>query len=124
MDDASAAAKPPNTGGTGPATPSGPLASAEWPARLADLVEAVVTALHDKVVRPLLLVARAVVFGLVVAAMALVIAVLGSIAIVRLLDTYAFGRRVWASDLVVGGFVTLVGLLAWSRRRAGRAEER
>jgi hypothetical protein len=122
MDDASAAAGPPSAGGAGAA--AGPLAGAEWPARLADQVESVVTALHDKVVRPLLIVARAVVFGLVVAAMALVIAVLSSIAVVRLLDTYAFGRRVWASDLVVGGFFTLVGLVAWSRRRAGQAEER
>jgi hypothetical protein len=124
MDDASAASGPRSAGGSGPAPATGPLAGAEWPARLADLVEAVVTALHDKVVRPLLIVARAVVFGLVVAAMALAIAVLSSIAVVRLLDTYAFGRRVWASDLVVGGFFTLVGLLAWSRRRAGHAEER
>jgi hypothetical protein len=99
------------------------LAGAEWPARLADLVEAVVTALHDKVVRPLVLVARAVVFGVLVGAMALVIAVLSSIAVVRLLDAYAFGRRVWASDLVVGGLFTLVGLVAWSRRRAGQTEE-
>lgn len=124
MDDASAAPGPQVAGSTAAASPSGPLASAEWPARLADLVEAVVTALHDKVVRPLLLAARAVVFGLVVAAMALAIAVLSSIAVVRLLDTYAFGRRVWASDLVVGGFVTLLGLVVWSRRRAGHAEER
>jgi hypothetical protein len=124
MDDASAASRPPSTAGAGAGSASGPLASAEWPARLADLVEAVVTALHDKVVRPLLVVARAVVFGLVVAAMALVIAVLGSIAVVRLLDSYAFGRRVWASDLVVGGFLTLIGLVAWSRRRARHAEER
>jgi hypothetical protein len=123
MDDAPAAARPPSGGG-GAASSTGLLAGAEWPARLADLVEAVVAGVHDKVVRPLVIVARAVVFGVLVGAMALVIAVLCSIAVVRLLDAYAFGRRVWASDLVVGGFFALVGLVAWSRRHAGRAEER
>jgi len=102
---------------------SGPLSSAEWPARAADTVEQVVAAVHDRVVRPLVIAARAVVFGLLVATMVLILVVLFSIAVVRLLDVYAFGHRVWASDLVVGGFVTLLGLLAWSRRRARRPEE-
>lgn len=122
MDDASAASRPPSSGGS-PASSTGMLAGAEWPARLADQVEAVVAALHDKVVRPLLIVARGVVFGILVGAMALVIAVLSSIAVVRLLDAYAFGRRVWASDLVVGGLFAVIGLVAWSLRRGGRAED-
>ena len=104
------------------AAPSGPLAGAEWPARAADLVEAVVTGVHDKVVRPLLLAARAVVFGILVAAMLVVLAVLTAVAVVRLLDVYAFPHRVWASDLVVGGVFTLAGFGLWSLRR-GRGGE-
>ena len=110
-------------GGTPVPAPAGPLASTDWPARLADTVEDVVAAVHDRVVRPLLIAARAVVFGILVGAMVVVLAALFSVALVRLLDDYAFGRRVWASDLVVGGALTLAGLLAWSRRRAGDAEE-
>jgi hypothetical protein len=119
MDDAAARASPASAG----EAPSGPLASAQWPARLADLVEEVVGAVHDRAVRPLLVAARAVVFGVLVAAMALVLAVVCSIAVVRLLDVYAFGHRVWASDLVVGGVLTVAGLGAWSLRRARGGEE-
>jgi hypothetical protein len=52
---------------------------------------------------PLLLVARAIVFGIIVATMALIVSILLSIAVVRLLDVYAFRGRVWASDALVGG---------------------
>lgn len=122
MDDAHPEAPGAASGG-GSGTAPGPLASTDWPARLADTVEDVVGTVHDRVVRPLLLAARAVVFGILVGAMALVLAVLFSIAVVRLLDDYAFGKRVWASDLVVGGLLTVAGLLAWSRRRARATEE-
>ena len=120
MEDAVTAAPsaPPGPAGG----PAGPLAGAEWPARAADLVEAVVTGVHDKVVRPLLVAARAVVFGILVAAMLVVLSVLAAIAAVRLLDVYLFHSRVWASDLVVGGIFTLIGAVLWSLRRR-RGEE-
>lgn len=123
MDDASAGPSP-SDGGPPPGKTGGPLAGAEWPARMADFVEDTVAAVHDRVIRPLLIAARAVVYGLVVGTMALVLGVLVAVSLVRLLDTYAFGHRVWASDLLVGAVFTLVGLLAWSRRQAGGAEER
>lgn len=121
MEDAATAV--PSAPRSTPEAPTGPLASAEWPARAADLVEAVVTGVHDKVVRPLLIAARAVVFGILVAAMLIVLSVLAAVAVVRLLDVYAFHSRVWASDLVVGGIFTLLGLVLWSLRRQ-RGEER
>ena len=89
------------------------------------MVDEVVSQVHDRVIRPLLLAARAAVFGIVAGAMALVLGVLLAIAVVRLLDTYAFGHRVWASEALVGGVITAIGLLAWSQRRpkgAGKAE--
>ena len=91
----------------------------DWPTRVVDAVEDVVDAVNERVVRPLLLVARAVVFGFIVATMALLISVLLAVAVIRLLDVYAFRGRVWASDALVGGLFSLGGLLAWSRRRAG-----
>jgi hypothetical protein len=93
-------------------------AASELPRRAADAVQFVVDTIHDKAVRPALLAARAVVFGLLVAAMATVLTVLGSIALVRLLDVYAFGHRVWASYLLIGGVFTIAGLLVWTRRNA------
>jgi tetrahydromethanopterin S-methyltransferase subunit G len=122
MDDASAGPAPAPSG-TASQAPSGLLASAEWPARLADTVEEVVTTVHDRAVRPLLLVARGLVYGIVVGAMALVLAVLLSVALIRLLDVYAFSHRVWASYLVVGGAFSLLGLVALSLGRPRRRQE-
>lgn len=89
----------------------------DWPAKAADAIEATVNAVHDRVVRPLLLIARAIVFGILVASMAFALSILLSVALVRLLDDYWFSKRVWASEAIVGGAITLIGLGAWSRRR-------
>ena len=88
----------------------------ELPARGADLVEALVVLLRDKTVRPLTLATRAVVFGIIVFAAALVTVSLLSIAFVRLLTVYVFDGRVWLSDLVVGAVFVVIGFVAWSQR--------
>lgn len=93
-------------------------AAAELPRKAADAVQLVVDTIHDKAIRPAILATRAVVFGLVVAALATLLLVLGSIAVLRLLDVYAFGHRVWLSYVVLGGVLTLTGLAVWTRRTA------
>lgn len=93
-------------------------AAAELPRRAADAVQLVVDTIHDKAVRPAILVSRAVVFGLVVAALAVVLVVVGSVAVLRLFDVYVFGHRVWLSYIVLGGALTLGGLAVWTRRTA------
>jgi hypothetical protein len=93
-------------------------AGAQWQMRVVDTVDDVVTALHVRVIRPLLLAARAIVFGIIAATMALIVSILLSIAAVRLLDVYAFRGRVWASDVLVGGVLAVLGTVAWTRRRA------
>ncbi len=99
-----------------------PSSSEEWSARAVDAVDSVVDVVHDKVVRPALVVGRAVVFGVVIAFVALVLLVLVAVAVVRLLDVYAFGGRVWASDALFGTILCAGGLVLWSlrsRRRSG-----
>jgi len=91
---------------------------AEWPAQVADTIEDVVEAVHDRVVRPITLVARGLVFGIIIAVMALVLSVLVAIAAVRLLDVYAFGGRVWASDALLGAVLVVAGAFAWTKRAA------
>ena len=102
----------------------GSSAPTDWQARAADTIEATVGMVQDRVVRPLLIAARALVFGILVATMALVLGVLVSVALVRLLDVYAFPQRVWASEAVVGALLSVIGLLAWSMRRPRRSDER
>ncbi len=108
----------------GDTSSAGPSASqADWPAKVADTIEDVVDAVGDRVVRPLILAARGIVFGVIIATMALVLSVVLAIAVVRLLDVYAFGGRVWASDAVLGALLVIGGAFAWSRRTARGAEE-
>lgn len=99
----------------GPTTVSS--AGPDFASRAADTLETVVDAIHDRAIRPLLLVARGLVYGIVVAAMATVIAVALSIGLVRLLNVYVFGGRVWASDAVLGLVLCAVGAFAWFKRR-------
>jgi hypothetical protein len=98
---------------------------AELPAKGADLVDSFVALVRDRAVRPFMLVAKAIVFGIIVFAASIVLLTLLSIILVRVLTVYAFDGRVWISDLVVGGLFVVVGLVAWSQRTVGsaRAEE-
>jgi hypothetical protein len=108
------------TSETAPPSPpagAGAGADAEWPARVADTVEDVVAAVHDRLVRPLMIAGRGGVFGIVIGTMALVLFVVLAIGLVRLLDVYAFGGRVWASDTLIGGLLVAGGAFAWSKRR-------
>lgn len=98
------------------------LVGANWPATVADAIEGAVGSVHDKVVRPLLIAARAVVFGIVIATMGLVLAVLLSVALIRLLTVYVFDGRVWASYALVGALFCGAGFLAW-RMRSRAAKE-
>jgi hypothetical protein len=101
-----------------------PLGStAEWPAKAVDAIDLVVATVHDRAIRPALVAARAVVFGLIIAVVALMLLILLSIALVRLLDVYVFGGRVWASYLLLGGLFVIAGFVAWSRRNSAGAEE-
>jgi hypothetical protein len=52
--------------------------------------------------------------------MTLIVSILFSIAVIRLLDVYAFRGRVWASDALVGGLLTAGGLVLWALRRGRR----
>ncbi len=88
----------------------------DLPTRGADYVDTLVELLRDKTVRPLTLATRAVVFGIIIFAAAVVTVVFLSITLIRILTVYAFDGRVWLSDLVVGALFVMAGMVAWSRR--------
>lgn len=104
------------------APPTGASVVGDWPARATDLIESLVALLRDKTVRPLTLVARVVVFGIIVLAAASGIAVFVSIGVIRLLTVDAFNGRVWASDLLVGAIFVIIGMVAWSQRTVRHAK--
>jgi hypothetical protein len=120
MDDT----QPDGKSRSGPAvTPGDGLAGSEWPAKVAQGVEDTVAIVHDRLVRPLLIAGRAVVFGLVAAAMALILITLLTIALVRILDVYAFRHHVWPAYAVVGAVLVAAGAFSWTKRTAPNAEE-
>jgi hypothetical protein len=102
--------------------PGGGLAASQWPATVATGIDDVLATVHDRVIRPLLLVGRGIVFGILVASMAFVLSILVAVAAIRLLTVYAFGHRVWAADALVGGVLVLGGIAAWSKRTPKQAE--
>lgn len=94
----------------------GDTVSADWPAKAAGQVEALVSVIRDKTVNPVLSVVQLIVFGLVALFMLLVFTVVFSVAVLRLLDVLLFHHHVWASYTVLGGIFSLVGLFLLSRR--------
>jgi len=98
--------------------------SDEWAAKAADTVESVVDAVHDKVVRPAVVAGRVAVFGVLIAVVGLVVLILLTVALVRILDVYAFDGRVWASDALIGTVLSGGGLFLWARRTSRRTSGR
>jgi hypothetical protein len=100
------------------AAAGGAPATTDFAARAAARVEAVVEVLRDRSVRPVFKGVRGAIFGFAAVCLVIVIVVLFPIALVRLLDVFVFGGRVWASDTLVGGIFALAGLFLLSRRHA------
>jgi hypothetical protein len=100
----------------GAGAPFNALSTSEWPAKVADGIQNTVGSVQDRFIRPLIVAARAVVFGVVIATMAVVLCILLTIAAVRILDVYAFNHRVWPAYGVVGGVLVIGGAFLWSRR--------
>jgi hypothetical protein len=72
---------------------------------------------HDKVLRPIILAARAIAYGLIIVLAAIVLVIVLVIGFVRLLNIYAFSGREWLSYVVVGALSLLAGMIIWRRRR-------
>jgi hypothetical protein len=88
----------------------------EWTNKALDTVDLVVNTLHDKVVRPAVVGARAVVFGVIIAVVGLTISVLLSVGFIRLTTVYLFDHRVWISYLALGAIFCSAGAFAYSKR--------
>lgn len=72
---------------------------------------------HDRVLRPIIMVARVLAYGFIIVVVALVFVIVLVIGFIRLLDIYAFAGREWLSYVVVGAASTIAGLIIWRRRR-------
>jgi hypothetical protein len=82
--------------------------------RALDTIDTVVATVNDRAVRPAIVAARAVVFGVIIALVGVAVLVLFCIAFIRVTSMY--GHRVWISYLALGFIFSAAGAFLYSRR--------
>jgi len=93
----------------------------QWSSKAMDTIDTVVATVNDKAVRPVVVAARGVVFGVIIGVIAVAIVVLLSVGFIRLVTVYLAGGRVWVSYLALGAIFTLVGAFLYSKRGSAPA---
>ena len=106
-----------------------PLTNPNWAPELADTVERLVTRVRDTATTRVVVVVRAVVFGVVVGCAAIAAAVLGIIlgtkflqALLTLGDAIDADTSVWVSYLVMGGILLIAGMFFMHKRETPDAK--
>ena len=82
--------------------------------RALDTIDTVVATVNDKAVRPAVVAARAVVFGVIIAVVSITVLVLVCVAFLRV--TTIAGQRIWASYIVLGLVFCASGAGLYARR--------
>ena len=82
--------------------------------RALDTIDTVVATVNDRAVRPAIVAARGIVFGVVIAVVAITVVVLFCVGFIRV--TTIAGHRIWASYIVLGLIFSAVGAVLYSRR--------
>lgn len=106
--------------------PSNPLTDPNWASEVADTIERVVGTVRDKTTRPIVMVARALVFGLLGAFVGLMALVLLLIGLTRGMQAaleapLSHPTAVWVSYLVIGGLFCLAGAFCMAKRNPKEA---
>ncbi len=83
-------------------------------ARALDTVDTVVATVNDRAVRPAIVAARSIVFGVIIAVVAVTVVVMFCIGFIRV--TTIAGHRIWASYMVLGLIFSAVGVVLYARR--------
>ena len=83
-------------------------------ARALDTIDTVVATVNDRAVRPAVVAARSIVFGIVIAVIGLTVVIMFCIGFIRL--TTIAGHRIWASYIVLGLIFSAVGAVLYARR--------
>jgi hypothetical protein len=91
-------------------------AADDWAAETADKLDQFVTTIRSQTTDRLVVVARALVFGLLAAVMGLMALLLVVVGLVRGLDAL-IPEEVWLTYLVLGAIFTLAGLFLWTKRK-------
>jgi hypothetical protein len=89
--------------------------------RAMSAIDQLVDTVHNKVIRPILLVARVVAASFLLAICVIVLLIALGVGLLRFLDVYAFASHQWLAYGVMGALSTLIGLFFWRRRHASSA---
>lgn len=96
----------------------------DWTVDIVHRIDTVVGTVREKTTVPITKVARAVVYGLVVAVSGILALALVCIAVIRLCDAYLpfhpEARRVWVTYAGLGAIFVLLGAFLWRKRRPAR----
>ncbi len=100
-----------------------PLTDPNWPADVADTVERVVGTVRERATTPVVKVTRGIVYGLLSAMLGLAAVTLLLIAFTRALQALldlavSPAQAVYLSYLILGGILSLAGLLILRKRQA------
>ena len=101
-----------------------PILEGDWPAQAATGIEQLITNVRDRTTKPVLTIARAVVYALVGGTLIVASLIMLVVCLIRLLDNYLPGE-VWVTYVVLGAVFFVAGLVLWTQRgRATIAEAR
>ncbi|MEY2627817.1 MAG: hypothetical protein RJB08_1576 [Actinomycetota bacterium] len=103
--------------------PSNPLTDPDWAQRTVDFIDKWVGIVRDRTTKPLIAVVRGIVYGVLILTGVTLIAVLGLIALTRGLQAaldagMSRDAAVWASYLILGGLLFVIGLLIARKQRS------
>lgn len=101
------------------------LSDPKWATRAVDLIDRVLDAVRDRTTKPLIVVVRAIVFGIFIvvgACAAFVVALIGLFRATNELFDLWWSRdtAVWVSYVVLGTIFVLIGMFALRRRHPER----
>jgi len=106
--------------------PGNPFTDPNWAADLADTIERVVGKVRDKTTRPLVAATRSAVYGMLAGVLGMVAAILLVVMLTRALQSLldlgvSQARSVYLSYLLIGGLISVVGLLVLRKRYSNDA---
>lgn len=86
--------------------------------RALDTIDMVVATVNDKAIRPAIVAARVVVFGVIISVIGLAVLAMVSVGFIRLTVAWSipFDHKVWISYLALGGLFTLLGTFLYTKR--------
>lgn len=103
--------------------PANPLTDPNWATETTDKLVSLVDSVRSQTTQKVVYAARGAVFGVIAAMLGVLIAIIATIALMRGLQALlelavGWDRAVYLSYFVVGGILTLIGLVLFRKRNA------